>query len=165
MPYIWDIHSMLHLSIYKKHMIVLAAPPNPENDNVQTGPTVRQTDRKHAHKSNLPYQTRSTFCYIWYMAKLRQGDPLSPLLFNLFIADIILAFKSNCDPPILHGLPVPSIQFANYICNFSTSMQGIHNSVNTTLNYCKANKLSVNISKSCFTIYNKTDPPPPPKPS
>ena len=27
---------------------------------------------------------------------LRQGDPLSPLLFNLFIADIIFAFTSGC---------------------------------------------------------------------
>ena len=29
---------------------------------------------------------------------LHQGDPLSPLLFNLFIADIIFAFTSSCSP-------------------------------------------------------------------
>ena len=43
---------------------------------------------------------------------LCQGDPLSPLLFNLFIADIVFAFKTNCDPPSLYELPIPSIQFA-----------------------------------------------------
>ena len=77
---------------------------------------------------------------------LRQGDPLSPVLFNLFIADIIFAFKTNCDPPSLHDLPIPSIQFADDICNFSTSLQGLRNSINTTLQYCQANKLTVNTS-------------------
>ena len=85
---------------------------------------------------------------------LRQGDPLSPLLFKLFIADIIFAFKSNCELPSLHDLPIPSIQFAEDICNFSTSLQGIRNSINTTVQYCQANKLKVNISKSCYTTYN-----------
>ena len=96
---------------------------------------------------------------------LRQGDPLPPLLFNMFTADIIFTFKSNCDPPVLHDLPIPSIQFSDNICNFSTSMQGLHNSIHTTLEYYKANKLSVNISKSCFTVYNCKDsnPPPPPQ--
>ena len=70
---------------------------------------------------------------------LCQGDPLSPLLFNLFIVDIIFAFKSNCDPPSLHDLPIPSIQFTDDICNFSTSLQGLRNSINTTLQYCHAN--------------------------
>ena len=56
---------------------------------------------------------------------LCQGDPLSPLLFNLFIADLIFSFKTGCHPPKLHDLPVPSIQFADDICNFSTSFPGI----------------------------------------
>ena len=29
---------------------------------------------------------------------LRQGDPLSPLLFNLFMADLIFAFTTKCSP-------------------------------------------------------------------
>ena len=85
---------------------------------------------------------------------LRQGDPLSPLL---FIADLVFAFKTNCDPPSLYDLPIPSIQFADDICIFSTSLQGIRNSINTTLQYCQANKLTVNISKSCYTAYNTSN--------
>ena len=84
---------------------------------------------------------------------LRQGDPLCPL-FNLFIADLIFAFRSNCDPPHLHDLPIPSIQFADDICNFSTTPAGIRQSINTTIEYCRENRLTVNISKSCYTIFN-----------
>ena len=94
---------------------------------------------------------------------LHQGDPLSPLLFNLFIADLIFAFRSNCDPPPhLHDLPVPSIQFADDICNFSTTPAGIRQSINTTIEYCRANRLTVNISKSCYTIFNGTTATPKP---
>ena len=63
----------------------------------------------------------------------------------------------DCDPPSLVGIPIPSIQFAEDICNFSTSLQGIRNSINTTLQYCQANKLTVNISKSCYTAYNTSN--------
>ena len=85
---------------------------------------------------------------------LRQGDPLSPLLFNLFVADLIFAFTNRCDPPILHDLVVPSIQFADDICNFSSSESGIRTSIECTLQYCVANRLKVNLNKSCYTVFN-----------
>ena len=85
---------------------------------------------------------------------LRQGDPMSPLLFNLSIADLVSTFTPECDPPSLVDTPILSIQFADDICNFSTSLQGIRNSINATLQYCKSNKLTVNISKSCYTAYS-----------
>ena len=87
---------------------------------------------------------------------LRQDDSLSPLLFNLFIADPIFDFRSNCDPPHLHDLPIPSTQFAADICNFSTTATGIRHSIETTIQYCCDNHLKVNISKSCYTIFNGT---------
>ena len=51
---------------------------------------------------------------------LRQGDPMSPLLFNLFVADILFAFTKGCDPPSLHD-----VQFADDICNFPKTLAGI----------------------------------------
>ena len=47
---------------------------------------------------------------------LHQGDPLSPLLFNLFVFDIIFAFTSGCSAPLIQDLPVASVQFADDIC-------------------------------------------------
>ena len=80
---------------------------------------------------------------------LRQGDPLSPLLFNLFIADIVFAFTTGCSAPMIQDLPVPSVQFADDICNFATTLPGLRASIKCTLDYCQANRLKVNINKSC----------------
>ena len=85
---------------------------------------------------------------------LRQGNPLSPLLFNLFIADIIFAFTSSCSPPLIQDLPVLSVQFADNICNFATTLEGIRESLRCTLQYCHANRLRVNMHKLCYTIFN-----------
>ena len=85
---------------------------------------------------------------------LWQGDPMSPLLFNLFMADLVSSFTADCDPPSLVDTLIPSIQFADDICNFSKSLHGIRKSINATLQYCKSNKLTVNISKSCYTAFS-----------
>ena len=85
---------------------------------------------------------------------LRQGDPLSPLLFNLFIADIIFAFTSSCSAPLIQDLPVPSVQFADDICNFATTLEGLRESIKCTLGYCQANRLCANMAKSRYTIFN-----------
>ena len=90
---------------------------------------------------------------------LRQVDPLSPLLFNLFIADLIFACKTGCTLPKLQDLPVPSILFADDICNFSTTINGIRQSINSTIKYCHANRLKVNISKSCYTVFQANNTP------
>ena len=85
---------------------------------------------------------------------LRQGDPLSPLLFNLFIADIVFAFTTGCAAPMIQDLPVPSVQFADDICNFATTLDGLRASIKCTLDYCKANRLKVNMTKSCYSVFN-----------
>ena len=85
---------------------------------------------------------------------LRQGDPLSPLLFNLFIADIVFAFTSGCSAPLIQDLPVPLVQFADDICNFATTLAGLRVSIKCTLDYCQANRLHVNLAKSCYTVFN-----------
>ena len=85
---------------------------------------------------------------------LRQGDPLSPLLFNLFIADITFAFTSGCSPPLIQDLPVPSVQFADDICNFATTLDGLRESIKCTLQYCQANRLRVKMHKLCYTVFN-----------
>ena len=56
--------------------------------------------------------------------------------------------------PLIQDLPVPSVQFADDICNLATTLEGLHESIKCTLHYCQANRLRVNMHKSCYTIFN-----------
>ena len=40
------------------------------------------------------------------------------------------------------------------ICNFATTLDGLRESLKCTLNYCQANRLRVNLRKSCYTVFN-----------
>ena len=55
---------------------------------------------------------------------------------------------------MVQDLPVLSVQIADDICKFSTSPEGLWQSLKCTLDCCQANTLRVNLSKSCYTLYN-----------
>ena len=57
-------------------------------------------------------------------------------------------------PPLIQDLPVPSVQFADDICNFATTLEDLCESLRCTLQYCHANRLWVNMHKACYTIFN-----------
>ena len=44
---------------------------------------------------------------------IKQGDGLSPLLFNIFINDINNIFDKTCDPPDLGNLKVHNLLYAD----------------------------------------------------
>ena len=56
--------------------------------------------------------------------------------------------------PMIQDLPVPSVQFADDICNFATTLDGLRASIKCTLDYCQANRLRVNMAKSCYSVFN-----------
>jgi len=90
---------------------------------------------------------------------VKQGDMLSPLLFNLFINDIIPLFQQhNSHPPCLIEKEVGSLLYADDLVILSSSPQGLQNSLDKLDSYCKKWKLEVNLSKSkmmCFNRYGK----------
>jgi hypothetical protein len=88
---------------------------------------------------------------------VKQGDTLSPLLFNIFINDLIKELNNeNSCPPTLDGQTIGSLLYADDLILLSTSQVGLQNSLNKLSDYCKKWKLEVNRSKSQTMHFTKT---------
>ena len=86
---------------------------------------------------------------------VRQGDILSPLLFNIFINDIVKEFEpDDCAPPTMLEQKIGSLLYADDLVILSTTPEGLQTSLNRLHEYCLTWKLQVNMSKTktmCFT--------------
>jgi hypothetical protein len=90
---------------------------------------------------------------------VKQGDILSPLLFNLFINDVIPLFEENDSTPLkLIEQTVGCLLYADDLVILSSSPEGLQKSLNKLHSYCSKWKLEVNLKKSkvmCFTKSKK----------
>ena len=88
---------------------------------------------------------------------VRQGEVLSPTLFNLYINDLPHAItKGSCDLVNLGGESILCLMYADDIVLLSTSRVGLQKSLNNLYNYCNDWKLKVNMSKTKAIIFNKS---------
>ena len=61
---------------------------------------------------------------------LKQGDNLSPILFNIFFDDVEEIFDTSCDPVILtDGLSINHLLYADDMAILSLSSDGLQNSL------------------------------------
>ena len=85
---------------------------------------------------------------------LRQGDNLSPTLFNIYINDIIQIFDEKCNAPILKTEKVACLLYADDMILISTSKEGLQNCLNLLHDYCKQWELTLNAKKTKIVIFN-----------
>jgi hypothetical protein len=88
---------------------------------------------------------------------VKQGCPLSPLLFGIFMDDFELHVQRTVSPalaqlPQLCGSPVPSLLFADDMLLISTSAAGLNAQLQSLQTYCNAKKLTVNAAKTQVMI-------------
>jgi len=87
---------------------------------------------------------------------VKQGDILSPLLFNIFINDIIPLFhEADSQPPSLVHKTVGCLLYADDLVILSNSPDGLQKSLDKMNLYCDKWKLEINLSKSKVMCLNK----------
>ena len=86
---------------------------------------------------------------------VRQGDVLSPLLFNLYINDLVTMFNHDCNPVKLNDQSVNCLLYADDIVLLSESQDGLQNSLDILDTFCKKWKLHININKTKTMVFNK----------
>ena len=90
---------------------------------------------------------------------VRQGDSISPLLFNIFINDIPrLLFNEKSKPPLLDKESVPALLYADDLIILSKTAEGLQNNLNLLHDYCNKWRLEINLAKTNFMIMGKGKP-------
>ena len=82
-----------------------------------------------------------------------QGDPISPILFNLFIHDLPSSLHHHGVD--LFGIKIPYIQYADDLCLVSESAEDLQHSLNNLATYCATNSIEVNVSKTKIQVFHQ----------
>lgn len=86
---------------------------------------------------------------------VKQGDNLSPTLFNVFINDLPNYLENSCDPIILNGKSINCLMYADDIILLSTTAKGLQTKLDILEKYCKDWCLILNPNKTKILIFNK----------
>ena len=91
---------------------------------------------------------------------VRQGCPLSPLLFCLFISDLDYTLKSSSTGKIvIDQEEITVIMFADDLVLLADSSEGLQQSLAVFQDYCDSWKLKINAEKSKVMIYARVPQP------
>ena len=91
-----------------------------------------------------------------YSKGVRQGCPLSPLLFNLFINGIVKKVDKNNPNPLKFGdKNISSLLYADDLVIFSSTREGLQKSLNSASEFFEKWNLSINYDKTKCMTFNK----------
>ena len=86
---------------------------------------------------------------------VKQGDVLSPTLFNLYINGLIKDLSNVTNDPLMIGdTSINCLLYADDIILLSHSEEGLQKSLNTLDHFCSSWKLEVNEQKSKIMVFN-----------
>ena len=85
---------------------------------------------------------------------LKQGCPLSPILFNIYIDDMKHIFDDSCEPVDLHEKQINHFLYADDLVLLSSSSDGLQNCLSRLQNFSKTKHLTINTAKTKAMIFN-----------
>ena len=86
----------------------------------------------------------------------RQGCPLSPTLFNLFIEDIDETWaKRNIGGTVIGGKKIFCMKFADDLLLTADNTEGLQEMFDRLAKYCDKNKLTVNTKKTKIMVFRR----------
>ena len=110
--------------------------------------------------ANLSYVVRwngeTTECFR-ALAGILTGDPASPILWILFLAD--LRVRPHPDDISLDGIPVSLLLLADNILLVTTSREAMQTKLRQVQAYCDCNFLSINVAKTFACIFGPLPSP------
>ena len=86
---------------------------------------------------------------------VRQGCPLSPLLFNLFTSGLETELKRNKACVEMYNTSVDLLMYADDIVLLSNNQSGLQKHLNTLELFCQNWKLDLNIDKTKVCVFGK----------
>ena len=78
---------------------------------------------------------------------LKQGYPLSPMLFNLYIDDIKDTFDDQDDPIHIQNTKINYFLYADDLVSLSESRAGLQRSIDKAYSFAKAKHLTISYKK------------------
>jgi hypothetical protein len=91
---------------------------------------------------------------------VKQGDPLSPLLFGLFIDRVEAWLQERapqCGVPLMGEL-LRVLLYADYLTLLASSPADLQALLDALQEFCVANSLHVNVAKSAVVVFGKRKP-------
>ena len=85
----------------------------------------------------------------------RQGDPLSPILFKLFINDLGEYINNSKNPPCIGNVDVSYLMYADDVVLISQNETDLQKAVLGVEKFCDDWNMTVNTSKSKVLIFNR----------
>ena len=87
---------------------------------------------------------------------LKQGCPLSPMLFNLYIDDIEKVFDESCCPIKFQNKNINHFLYADDLVLISESSEGLQNSLDKVHQFANSKHLTISVTKSKTITFNQT---------
>ena len=85
---------------------------------------------------------------------LKQGCPLSPMLFNLYIDDINSVLDDACDPIEFQNIKINQFLYADDLVIISQSKEGLQRCLNKLYIFAETKDLTISINKSKTMTFN-----------